>query len=986
MSEAANSVSGVHPANADGEAAAVLRAAIRAAGTGRHAEAIGLLEAALAGRPDDAALRQNLALVLALAGRRDEAMAHLKHLIAAQPRAEKAAMTLGGLQTEAGAYADAIATYEAFLGRQPRHANASKALGLLLVALGRSGEAVPHLDAALDALKDDADLLNALGTALRERKDNARAAASFEHAAAAAPDWLPPRRNLGETLYGLGRFSEARAAFAAGLAIAANDAPCLCGLAKVEDADGRPDAAEALFQRALASDANDVDTLYQLGLFLRKKRDHARAIEVLERAGTLAPQFVEVWNALGTVYGAAKQPSQAVAAYRKALALDPNDVSTVNNFGTHYFYAADYEQAAALLERTIALDPGFAEAHYNLGKVRYRTGHYTESERLFETAIRLDPKVAMAYVDLAVIRRDLGHFDDAVAVIERGLAALPDNIDLLRVRAVLKFEAGDDEAARRLADRLVALYPDTVLAHLTWAQVQGPDAPREEQIAHLEAALAIDPVDTEVLMTLGSVYQSLWRADDAYAKFSRVVEIDPAHATALGQAVDAALSLARWDRYDELKDWLLRLADDPNASADAERVLVFSLQAMPVPYTTIARAARRSAAAMMPAVANAERVFARRRSAARPRVGFILPYTTWHSLPMVLKPVIEALDRDRIEVWGYGIANGETTDFAKAYQAAFDRYTLVPGNKPDLAAERIAGDQVDVLCDVSGHTSRTCLPVLAHRAAPVQVHGLGYSITTGASFVDYLLTDRHFMPPALARHNSEAGVFMPHSFMIAPPIERRPMPSRRAMELPATAFVFSNFNHPCKFEPVVFAAWMRILARAPNTVIWFGEFVEATAKNLKRAAEEHGIDPARLIFAPKIQREDHCARLSAADMALDTYYHGGGITSVDALWAGVPLLSVAGETPAARMGATLLNAVGMPELLCRDLAEYEERAVAFASDPAAVAALRAKLAANIATAPLFDVPRYARDLATAFEMMWRNYCDGRPVAPIEVPR
>jgi predicted O-linked N-acetylglucosamine transferase (SPINDLY family) len=485
-------------------------------------------------------------------------------------------------------------------------------------------------------------------------------------------------------------------------------------------------------------------------------------------------------------------------------------------------------------------------------------------------------------------------------------------------------------------------------------------------------------------MTLGSVYQSLWRSDDAYAKFSRVVELDPTHATALGQAVDAALSLARWDRYDELKDWLLRLADGPEATPEAERVLVFSLQAMPVAYETIARAARRSAAAMLPAGTTAARVFAR-RSAARPRVGFILPYTTWHSLPMVLKPVIEALDRERIEVWGYGTANGETTDFAKAYQAAFDRYTLVPGNKPDLAAERIAGDRVDILFDVSGHTSRTCLPVLAHRAAPVQVHGLGYSITTGASFVDYLLTDRHFMPPALARHNSEAGVFMPHSFMIAPPIERRPTPSRRVLGLAETAFVFSNFNHPCKFEPVVFAAWMRILKRAPNAVMWFGEFIEATAANLKREAERHGIDPARLVFAPKIQREDHCARLSAADMALDTYYHGGGITSVDALWAGVPLLSVAGETPAARMGATLLNAVGMPELLCRDLAEYEDRAVAFAGQPAAVAALRAKLAANVATAPLFDVHRYARDLATAFELMWRSHRDSRPVAPIEVP-
>ena len=210
-------------------------------------------------------------------------------------------------------------------------------------------------------------------------------------------------------------------------------------------------------------------------------------------------------------------------------------------------------------------------------------------------------------------------------------------------------------------------------------------------------------------------------------------------------------------------------------------------------------------------------------------------------------------------------------------------------------------------------------------------------------------------------------------------------PSRTELDLPEDAFVMANFNHPCKFEPEIFSAWMRILLRIPNAVLWCGAWIDATKRNLRAEAERQGVAASRLIFSKQVDRDKHCARLARADLALDTYYHGGGITSVDALSAGIPLLTVRGTTPSSRMGTTLLAAVGMRDLVCTDLKEYEERAVHLAGTPHELEAIRGRLAGGLDSSPLFDLDRYARNLERAYHLMWNAYLDGTGPKEIKVP-
>ena len=310
----------------------------------------------------------------------------------------------------------------------------------------------------------------------------------------------------------------------------------------------------------------------------------------------------------------------------------------------------------------------------------------------------------------------------------------------------------------------------------------------------------------------------MWRSKEALAAYLKVITHDPGYEDALARCIDAVLSLALWEKFDEILATLNRILEADPPASKFPKILAFNLQALPIPYDTIARSARKASEAITEQMRPHEPFSYARPSPppARLRVGYLLPYTWWHSLPEVLKPVIEAHDRSDVEIFGYALQPDNDTPFSREYRAAFEHFTDLSNLPPREAARLIHDDRIQVLIDVSGHTNISCLPVLAHRPAPVQAHYLGYSITTGADFVDFLITDHHFMPPELAATNTERCVYLPDSFMIAPPLEESTRPAGRAAEgLPQDALVMANFSHPCKFEPEVFGAWMRILERVP---------------------------------------------------------------------------------------------------------------------------------------------------------------------------
>jgi predicted O-linked N-acetylglucosamine transferase (SPINDLY family) len=284
----------------------------------------------------------------------------------------------------------------------------------------------------------------------------------------------------------------------------------------------------------------------------------------------------------------------------------------------------------------------------------------------------------------------------------------------------------------------------------------------------------------------------------------------------------------------------------------------------------------------------------------------------------------------------------------------------------------------DIAIDLMGYTEDARPGILALRPAPVQVNYLGYPGTMGAGFIDYIVADRFLIPTEAEQFYAERVVRMPHSYQVNDgkrPIAAR-TPTRSECGLPERGFVFCCFNNHFKITPEVFAVWMRLLRRVEGSVLWLLQGDAAMERNLRREAQAHGVDASRLVFAARANLPEHLARHRLADLFVDTLPYNAHTTSSDALWAGLPVLTCAGRTFAARVAGSLLHAVGLPELVTESLDAYEREALALAAEPQRLAALRARLASNRDRCPLFDTDRFRRDVEAAYATMWAIHWRG----------
>jgi protein O-GlcNAc transferase len=330
--------------------------------------------------------------------------------------------------------------------------------------------------------------------------------------------------------------------------------------------------------------------------------------------------------------------------------------------------------------------------------------------------------------------------------------------------------------------------------------------------------------------------------------------------------------------------------------------------------------------------------------------------------------LIESHDREKFEVIGLGTNADDGSPQRRRLIAAFDRFVDVHQQAPFSVAEQIRALEVDVLVDLNGHTQGDSFDILSYRPAPVQASWLGYAGTTAAPFIDYVLADRTVAPDPSAY--TEKLAYLPNCFF---PLDTSrklgKLPSRAEAGLPQEAFVFCSFNNNWKLTEPVFAIWMRLLAAVPQSVLWLKQADGKAKVNLLAAAKARGIQADRLIFAPPAPLDVHLARHQLADLFLDTLPYNAHATACDALWAGLPVLTRRGAAYAGRVAASLLTAAGLPELITETAEDYESLALALTRDPARLRALREKLAANRATAPLFDTPRQARDMEAAYRQM-----------------
>jgi len=595
-------------------------------------------------------------------------------------------------------------------------------------------------------------------------------------------------------------------------------------------------------------------------------------------------------------------------------------------------------QARAALrsfQRSVARAGDFFEALHETGVAHSALGEHERALRAFRRAFDIDPGSPELHANLGRTLAELHRFDEALRHYDLALAS-------------------DPKLVRAWADRGLAL------AELG----RGPEA-----LQSYDQALSMAPQDSVTLMNRAMTLALLGQHADAHAAHEEIANLPPDTEYGRGHWLYNNMLMCRWSGWE-------RMVADTLARVDAgeKAAIPFSLLATPATPATLLACARTYARDHFPV---REGIVGLKSCPSRQklRVGYFSSDFRNHAIAQLTARLFECHDRERFEWLGFAFGPSTGDSMTRRVAAAFDRFVDV-GDRSDAeiaSMARAAG--VDIAVDLNGFTEGARPNIFAHRAAPVQVNYLGFPASMGCDFMDYIISDATLIRPDEYGHYAEKVVVLPGSYQANDDSKAigDTASTRESMGLPPQGMVFACFNNNYKITPDVFEVWMRLLRQLPGSVLWLLSGSDAAAAGVEAAARAHGIDPGRIVWAERLALADHLGRHAHADLFLDTFHYNAHTTCSDALWAGLPVLTLAGRTFASRVAASLLNTIGLPELVTRSVDEYEAAARSLATSPGKLAALRRRLHCNRTETPLFDTPLFAKRIEAAFEAMWDRH-------------
>ncbi len=668
------------------------------------------------------------------------------------------------------------------------------------------------------------------------------------------------------------------------------------------------------------------------------------------------------------------------------ISTKAQDIEALATRSETLYRAGQLAEAEAACRKLAGLLPDNPMVHYNLARVLKDRRKTDAAATALRKALALAPAMAEGWLNLGTLLGESGRWTEAAQAFERGLAAKPDSWQLLTSLGRVRVTQGFRKDAEELLRRSLALAPHAAPTLTNLANLLSDAGAMAEATWLFDQALAAAPAMPEALLGAGHAARKLGEIGAAIGFYQRAAAARPQDLAIRARLAEARLGVCDWQDVAGLRHDLIEPALKTPGAVGPLMALTFPLALSPKELLVFAR---QRAEAIQAEVTPLKAGIRTPRPGPRQRltIGYLSADFHDHPTTHLMRGMFTAHDRDRFKVATLALEPDDGSDYRRFVQDNSDVFLeLGPLDTAD-AAQAIMAAGVDILVDINVHTRGNRLQLTALRPAPVTVNWLGLPGSSGAAAMDWALVDSVTCPPGFEADFCERLAVLPHCYQ---PNDRdqiiaEPAPSRVECSLPDGAFVFCCFNQAFKIEPVMFGRWMRILDRVPGSVLWLLGGSPEMVANLRREAEARGVAPERLIFATRLAKDRHLARHRHADLFLDTLFYNAHTTASDALWAGVPVITAPGRNFAARVAASLLVNVGLDDLICPDLDAYEELAVRLATQPDELAGIKARLAANRATAPLFDTNGFVRDLERAYEMMWAEACAGRKTRRLEVP-
>lgn len=707
---------------------------------------------------------------------------------------------------------------------------------------------------------------------------------------------------------------------------------------------GHLSRAKALYRQILATAPNHPDGLHYFGLLAHQEGNNEIAVELISKALALQPENAAAHVNLGNAFRSQGRLDEAVVSYRRSLSLRPDNADVHYNLGNTLKDQGRLDEAAVSYRRGLALQPDDAESYYNLGIVLQGLGRHDEAVASLHQALALQPDDAEAYFFLGIVLQAQGKKDESIANYRRALTLKPDFADAhYNLGGILQAQGRYDEAIASYR-QVINLRPDSVEAHINLGNVLMNQGKQQEALASYNQALIMKPDFAEAHINVGNALMNQGRHDEAVASYRKALEqkadLLMAHSSLL-LCLNYRSEISQTEIYQE-------------AQLCGDGILAAHPTAVPA-FTNSCGTDRRL------------------------RIGYVSPDFREHSVAFFIEPVIRAHNRDRVEVFCY--ANVMKPDqVSRRLQQEADHWLSLAGMEHEDVAARISQDRIDVLVDLAGHTRGNSLPVFARRPAPVQITWLGYPNTTGLRTINYRLTDAIADPAGEAdRLYSEKLLRLKHGFLsyqpppAAPEVGPSPCLERRYI-------TFGSFNNLAKVTLPVIKAWAEILLAVPQSRLLMKarQLADApTRERYIRMFARHGILPERLEMHPELaQQADHLALYGKVDIGLDPFPYNGTTTTCEALWMGVPVVTLLGTRHAGRVGASILHRLGLSAHVAPTVGKYIESACSLARDPQKLQEVRSTMRQRMQDSEVMDSKLFTAHLEDVFQQLWKEYCEG----------
>lgn len=677
---------------------------------------------------------------------------------------------------------------------------------------------------------------------------------------------------------------------------------------------GNLQKAASLYQEIINDDPNHPDALHLLGVLLSRQGDYEGAVKLIQKAIQNFPANEILYNNLANALSHAGRFKEALDAYRKALKINPGYFDAYNNMGNTVKRMGKPLEAIGHFQKALTIRPGSAEVYSNMGNILAEIGRVDEALKCYTEALKLNPNYAKAYNNMGSALKAQERYAEAIDFYCKAVETDPQYAEAFNNLGATITDIGKPDEAIKFFQKAFELKPDFDLAQV-------------------------------------NLYYALKRTCDWHQLDSLYAKLDVQTAKALEQSV--------------------RPLEDP--------FLNLARHADPALNCAVAKSWSNSISKSMSEIKTDFTFDERKKENNKITVGYLSNNFRNHAMAHLMAGMFKLHDRSCFNIYAYSTGEDDKSDYRKRIQKGTDKFIDIRSLNHLDAARTIYEDKVDILIDLMGYTRGGRIEIVALRPAPVQVRYMGMAGTTGSAFFDYLIADQIVIPEEHTRYYSEKLVYLPACYQINDDQQKIAdlAFNRKGQGLPEDGFVFCSFNQAFKLDPIMFKVWMDILKAVPESVMWLQAGSKVAEENLAKEAEKLGVPAKRIVFGPKMIKAQHLARLGLADLALDTRMVSGAATTSDALWAGIPVITLQGKHFSSRMSSSILNAMGLPELVAPSLEAYEKLAVRLATSREERQVIKKQLLTNRRQGPLFDTSRFTCNIEMAYKMMLERFRTGK---------